>query len=308
MLIVGGTLVANADMSTCAGNPGSTYLTVGETQHFKVSYDSLMGAAGQVPADGLLSSCEFDYARLKAWFGGVDLSNKVTIELDMNTAQPCGTAPGGGVFAGQNDEIHCVWICGADLSPTDSDAERISYARSTSMAEVAEIFMHAQNKGWNSQQSNGEALSRLLSDVAYGDGRASEEWGGWLEFPNPRPDWLTTNSSDLEVAISCATLFILYLRSQLGFTLTAIITVGGNTLNDVYRNLTNDPASPFDEFSRILANAWPPFPVPSGLGLSLRRFLEIHGSPYPSVRDLVAQANVGNVRALMNTQRSKSLM
>ena len=88
--------------------------------------------------------------------------------------------------------------------------------------------------------------------------------------------------------------------------------------NDTYRNLTNDPAPPFDRFNSLLISRFPPgqlhdsvddpFPIANPGRLSLRRFLRTQGTPHPSVRTLVIQANVGNLRALMNTERGASIL
>lgn len=280
------------------------YTNAGRTQHFAVLYDSSLGMSGAGMARGLLDSCEGDYAKMSAWFGGVEPPNTpIKVQLEVTTT----------FSGGVNNHVNEVYLfvdAGSSVAP-----------RSTFVNEVAEIFMHSQGKGWDSTNSKGEALSRFLGEEAYPSSQPlAFDVEVWLN--SPREDFLKKNDPHENVvaspAIGCALLFLNYLRSQLGFSLNAILTAGGDTLKDVYTNLTTDPSA-FEDFRGLLAARFPPgqvfnvesfnpFPLSTGRRLSLSRLLETQESPSPRVRDLVSHANVGNVRALLNTARRQTLL
>jgi hypothetical protein len=80
----------------------------------------------------------------------------------------------------------------------------------------------------------------------------------WLNCS--RPDFVTTNdATDTNyVSIGCSTLFLNYLRFQLGHALTDIVTKGGPTLQNTFENLTGSTVSAFADFSTLLATRFPP--------------------------------------------------
>jgi hypothetical protein len=98
-------------------------------------------------------------------------------------------------------------------------------------AEVDEVLMAAQAKGWNCGASAGEGLSRVLATelhpASLGVFASASHW-----LNSARPDWVTqTEGTDRDhVATGCATLFINYLRHQLHFSLAQIVQAGGTTL------------------------------------------------------------------------------
>jgi len=66
---------------------------------------------------------------------------------------------------------------------------------------------------------------------------------------------VTSNAADDrdEASNGCATLFLYYLRNQLGFDWRAIVTTGGATLGETYQRLTSKPAAQgFSEFVSLL--------------------------------------------------------
>ena len=99
------------------------------------------------------------------------------------------------------------------------------------VAELAEIFMAAQNNGWFAGWSNGEALSRVSGQVLYPE----NAWGfatgsSWF---NPGsvgnlPDWVdNVEQTDQDyVSIGCGSLFLNYLAYQLNVTSPAICKAG----------------------------------------------------------------------------------
>jgi hypothetical protein len=141
------------------------------------------------------------------------------------------------------------------------------------VAEADEVFMAAQNKGWDCGANNGEGLSRVLATDRYPaqlDGFASA--ASWLN--GGRPDWVNaTEGTDVDyVSTGCATLFINYLRSQLGFTIAELVQAGGSALALNHENLTGSPDG-LSPFRWILQRRFPlgtpanlandnPFPIP----------------------------------------------
>ncbi|MDJ0355246.1 hypothetical protein [Paenarthrobacter sp. PH39-S1] len=138
------------------------------------------------------------------------------------------------------------------------------------VAEMCEVMMSLRNsrKGasWNPGGSNGEGLSQYLAELFYragyydsqlrhGPGRVT----AWLNDPT-RPDWVTRTDPDDQQAgrYGCAFLFLHFLHTQKGFAVKDIITKGGPTLEDTYRNLTGSSGG-WNEFSNLVNRFFPPF-------------------------------------------------
>lgn len=227
---------------------GGPYTLRGNTTNFQVSYEDALGADGPVLADAVLATCEADYASLRTWFGGL--------------------IPGGLPFTvfvvtGTFGAYHAS--CAAtELHVAASDGTNADLVRMLMVAEADEVMMAAQNVGWDCGASHGEGLSRVLSTELYPaqlNGFATA--ASWLD--SSRPDWVTsTEPTDQNyVSIGCATLFLNYLRHQLGYSLTAIVGAGAPTLAQVYTHLSGKTDA-FTPFNTLLQQR---FPVgqPSGL-------------------------------------------
>jgi hypothetical protein len=141
------------------------------------------------------------------------------------------------------------------------------------VAEVVEMFMLAQNRGWfaadgSNEGSAGEGLSRVLSaEFLHQVGLGANMAG----FDTAR-FWLISDRQDFvngvdehdhapDAKSGCATLFINYLSYQLGYSIKRVIAAAAPTLAGVYRNLTGDQADPFPAFKAMLDGA---FPAPTG--------------------------------------------
>jgi hypothetical protein len=214
----------------------------GSTAHFQVYYDDTLGANGPTLAQAVLNTAEADYTALQGWFGGITPPG---LPFVINVV------PGSGGASHANCAATTL-TCDA-FSGTDSDLVRMLV-----VAEADEVFMAAQNKGWNCGASNGEGLSRVLATERYPaqlNGFASAS--SWLN--SSRPDFVSvTDPTDRNfVSIGCATLFINYLRYQLGYSLGAIVAAGGTTLQDTYHALTGS-TNAFAPFSTLLAAHFPP--------------------------------------------------
>jgi hypothetical protein len=214
----------------------------GSTAHFEVFYEDGLGANGPALAKAVLETAESDFAALQGWFGGITPSSMPFV---VNIVPGSGGASHANCAA---TTLNCDAFGG-----TDSDLVRMLV-----VAEADEVFMAAQNKGWNCGASNGEGLSRVLATERYPaqlNGFASAS--SWLN--SSRPDFVTnTDPTDRNyVSIGCATLFINYLRHQLGFGLDAIVQAAGATLEDTYHTLTG-LNNGFARFSALLSQNFPP--------------------------------------------------
>jgi hypothetical protein len=229
-----------------------TLITVGSSAHYKISYDdSLSPADGLARATALLGVCERDYGLMASWFTGLSLPYSLPVAVNI--------VPGGSAGAS--------W--GPPISLRPGDGSGLDVVRYLLVAEVVEMFMLSQNKGWfapdgSNEGAAGEGLSRFLSTEFLrqsGLGFAMP-WFDTARF------WLNSNRLDYVNNIDeydhapdeksgCATLFIYYLSYQLGYDIQRIINAAASTLAGVYRNLTGDVADPFPAFKQMLDNAFP---------------------------------------------------
>lgn len=218
----------------------AAYTLRGSTANFDVSYDTTLGPNGQALADAILGRCEQDLGQLRSFFGGVS-TGRFSVFVDPGTfgAYHYGCAATG---------IHC-----AAYNATDGDLETF-----LNCAEVGEVLMAAQAKGWNCGASAGEGLSRVLATelhpASLGRFASASHW-----LNSTRPDWVTqTEATDRDyVSIGCATLFINYLRYQHGFVLAEIVQAAGTTLQQTYERLTGSPDA-FGPFATLLEAGFPP--------------------------------------------------
>jgi hypothetical protein len=235
-------------------------VNVGSSTHYSISWENdphpvgappLTQADGPARAQQLLAVCEQDYNLIAAWFPGLSLPFTTPIAVNI--------VPGGYAGAG--------W--GPPISLRPGNGSGLNVVRYLLVAEVVEMFMLAQNKGWfapdgSNEGAAGEGLSRFLSTeflVQSGLGSAMPGFDTadlWLN--SDRLDYV--NNIDVhdhapDAKSGCATLFIYYLSYQLGYSIQRIVAAAAPTLAGVYRNLTGDAADPFPHFKQMLDNAFP---------------------------------------------------
>ena len=224
----------------------------GSTTHYSVSWDdSLAAADGSSRASQLLAVCEQDYNLMASWFPGLNLPYSLPVAVNI--------VPGGYAGAG--------W--GPPISLRPGNGSGLNVVRYLLVAEVVEMFMLAQNKGWfapdgSNEGAAGEGLSRFLSTeflVQSGLGTSMSGFdtaGFWIN--SDRLDYVN-NIDEYDHApdekSGCATLFIYYLSYQLGYNIQRIIAAAAPTLAGVYRNLTGDSSDPFPTFKQLLDQAFP---------------------------------------------------
>jgi hypothetical protein len=200
------------------------------TAHFKVSIDPGLGAAGAKVASSLLHTCEQDFLTLQGYFGGVTLKSMPFHLI---------------VTSGSQGASHAT--CAATTLSIGAHSGPLAFMRSLVIAEEDEVFEATFGHGWNCGFSNGEGLSRVLAnDMVPGvEPQGFVSAPVWLDDPSDvsgirREDWVNnTDSTDTNYfSIGCSVLFLNWLRFQLNFAWTQIISAGAPTLAGTYENLT----------------------------------------------------------------------
>jgi hypothetical protein len=186
---------------------------------------------GNTLSTAVLSTCEGDYNALRRYF------NTTPDDLPFEIYVQSGS---GGASHGSCDdsEIHCDAFSG-----DDDDLVRMLV-----VAETDECFMADQDSGWDCGQSNGEGLSRVLATHRYPNELGGFETGpSWLK--SSRDNFINDNDgTDTNfVSTGCVTLFIHYLKFQLGYSFERITQAAGSNPSDTYQGLTGrtDAFAPF---------------------------------------------------------------
>lgn len=244
----------------------------GTTTHYQFQYDSVLTTGGLEPArtNAVIAKCEADFTLMKGWFGNIELSYSYPVSILVANL-------GGGAS----------WGPPITLKGGNGDANLL---RDLLVAEVTEMFMLAQAKGWfapdsSNEQSSGEGLSHFLNQqFEIGDGRppglafnasiwlnsslptsnpsstrigpapTNYDYGSRYDYVNNILEYDHSNSP----ASGCSVMFLWYLFTQLGYSTSQIVQAGASTLGGVYRNLTGDNSDPFPFFKLLLDNAYPP--------------------------------------------------
>jgi hypothetical protein len=217
------------------------YTLRGSSPNFHVYFDNRLGGEGSAIADRILQNCEADYEYVRAIF-----------QMITPPFLPFSIIVVPGEGGAQHDQ------CADTLITCDAaNGERPGLPGMVVLAEVVECFEAALGAGWNCKYSNGEGLSRVLSMERYPQELRYVSARFWLN--GPRRDWVTTTDPDDRnyEAVGCATLFLNYLRYQLGFGWDEIVAAGADDLATTYNFLTgnNDAFAPF---AALLAARFPP--------------------------------------------------
>jgi hypothetical protein len=176
---------------------------------------------------------------------------------------------GGGAASnnGYSSEVSPGIYINSTYNPSGLASVAPEVVRMLFVAEMAEILMDFTGYGWDRKSSHGEALSVLLATlrhpVGYYNSAAGPRITKWLD-KNPRPDFLTKNSSDTDdVAYGSGLIGLYYLTSQLGHPLTDMVRAGGNNCAETFSRLTGrDSSQAFPEISTFLEKHLPAgFPV-----------------------------------------------
>jgi hypothetical protein len=190
---------------------------------------------GNTLTTAILATCESDYEALRGYFS----TTPDDLPFDIYVQSGQGGASHGGC---DDSEIQCDAFAGDDDN----------LLRMLVVSEVDEVFEADQDNGWDCGQSHGEGLSRVLAAHRYPRSMTvpgvSFRTGGWWIWSD-RQNWVEQNEdSDKHFpSIGCATLFIHYLKSQLGYSYEQITQAGGGTLAETFHRLSGrtDAFAPF---------------------------------------------------------------
>jgi hypothetical protein len=253
---------------------------VGSSAHVTVQYEDSKPNAKR-RAEAVLRSCERDlmrlekdYFRVKGYFEAPQPPLLVTV----STA---------GIASNNGFDPHRQSTITIDSFSALSDQDLAdSIAQMLFVAEASEVLMGVLNyflephpldpndpersqARWHPFWSDGEGLSRVLSAEFYPDAYYSWRINGpfadsWLNDPsraNPATaaQWVTRNEhTDVnQVSFGCATLFVYYLHSQLGYDWDEICANARSTLAATYTILTGK-ADAATAFTQLLNTHFPP--------------------------------------------------
>jgi GT2 family glycosyltransferase len=245
--------------ATAPGSGGFDYPVTrfGSTEHFNVYYQTVLGAAGQRIADGVLRTCERDYCQLADWFGGITPPG-----LPFNLIL-VGLSPGRDGTGGAYHHTCAAVDLYEDVRTTpylDVDLTRMLV-----VAELVEVFEAAQGQGWDCGASHGEGLSRVLATALYpGELSGYATAAHWLDSAE-RPDYVNrTAPTDRDpVSNGCAVLFLNWLHDGLGLDWDQIVQAAAPTLAQTCTRLTGR-ADGWMRFRAAIVDLFPPG-SPSGL-------------------------------------------
>jgi hypothetical protein len=250
------------------------------TAHFDVFWDNTL-PNGSFFAYAVVQSCEADYARLASIFNYEP--------PDRFAVLVTGPPGGGGSHSGCSAQV-------LDCSPGISTAD-LDWTRLIMVAEAEEVFATNLGGAWDCSLSKGEGLSIALAFAAYRDEQKTQpgyalQWlnapqhGNPNPLPSGRPDWITYNQfSDTDnVANSCATLFLNFLRYELKYSWPTIIAAGApialpSGLEEAYGNLTGGLGGAV-RFDSLMSESFPttsgqlttnqPFPMTRSGGMMVQ--------------------------------------
>jgi hypothetical protein len=259
----------------------------GRTNYFNFQYDDTLTAPrGKDLAIEMLKTCDADLATLAAWFSGRQLDMSPPIMVSINTVAT-------DAMGNPTQFVGGHWM-GALLVPLQvtinigelpmATGRLIMLARYLLISEVSEMYMRAFSPyGFNpwfrlGEGNKGEGLSRFLAEqfllkaypgVAGLPSLTVGTWNctsSWLN--SARSNFLEINDEDIDPAspdVGGATLFLMYLHDQLGYSIEAIINAGGGHLSNVYETLTGDSwTNAWDKFSMLVNDHYPTTPGTSG--------------------------------------------
>ncbi len=229
-------------------------LNSGRTNRFEIHYDtSLSTECGMNVATELMNHCDSDYKWLNAFFPNAVvgwLGSRISIWIDNDPTRSLSASWGGW---GPVYDMH-VYIAENPVS----GMRAVEAVRWLVIIETSEMFMRERQVypfddwfGIQNEGNKGESLSQVFgvefvrTRLQGVNSLPGMSWASlWLNAPG-RPDFLQRDEDTIApLPINgCGTLFLLFLRDQLCFSLDQIVAHGGNTLADVYHNLTGDAAS-----------------------------------------------------------------
>lgn len=221
---------------------GSSKWKGSDGQPVNVFVDPSTGASGQAAAQNVLTQIDTLMAAFDAVFGVQGQGGNVIVCPDFGGAYHYG----------------CDFSNGGDWYESNEGTDVVV---GLAVAEIVESYMGLQSKGWNCGGSGGEALSRVLAEIATGgangamvDYAAGTSWDG--------SDWISRDQgTDGDYpSIGCGVLYLWWMISQ-GFSIQAIVQAGepDGTLSTNYAALTGKPSTQaFNDFKNAVQKAGGP--------------------------------------------------
>lgn len=250
--------------------------TLASTTNFTIEYqDNFPNAIHR--AQKLKADAETEFAQLRSWFKnttGFGTGNRVVLQVEQASL-----ASNNGYHTDGTTKVVMNPFDNLGVSDLADDAVMGLF-----IAEIIEVLMSCRNSQtgtttWIENHSDGEGLSRMAAGLFHPDGYYQVLGGpfvnGWLQSAN-RNNWISQNeSSDTDGdSFGCSLLFLYWLRSQLGFNMTDMITKAGSTLEATYKNLTGNSGA-YAAFTNFIKPFFPagetatlktddPFPLLAG--------------------------------------------
>lgn len=221
-----------------------------ETEHFRVYYEISLTSAGANIAKAFLRSCESDYSKVAGYFGGITPPN-LPFNFIIAHIPPRGEGTMPAYHYGcEGTDIY--------VDITNEANANLNLIRSLAISQIVEVFSAAVSLGWECENTNGEALSRVIAAHMYPNESARYATARyWLDSKN-RQNFINFNKPAYEnlAALGCSVLFLNYLNSQLNIKWKDIIANGALTLQETYTKLRG-PEDGFLEFKNLLNYHFP---------------------------------------------------
>ncbi len=245
------TVIKGAPTVEHAGDTIANHIQHVQTAHFTITYSRSLGVDGPTVAQTIVARCENDYTTLQQIFGGL---TPASLPFQVRLTP-------GATGASHATCLATQLMIGVRSAPAGDP----QFVNALVVAEEDEVFMATFGHGWNCGFSNGEGLSRVLSNELY----PGTEPSGFVSAPvwldSGRPDFVNnTEQTDRDyVSIGCSVLFLNWLHTALGHSWHDIVAAGSDTLAATYHNL-GEAGDGWTRFKGVIDGRFPPG-QPSGL-------------------------------------------
>ena len=224
--------------------------SAGSTTHFDLAYQTSLGQAGASVAQYLRSACEYDLQRTANLFGLKWDAMHFTITVLQGNGgawhpDPCSNT---NIFAGVQTAI------------LPNQIPNYLFLRSMVLSEIVEVL--GSRFRWDCGCSNGEGLSRVISDFLVPAQRPNNFLSAkiWLAPPSARGDFVSNtfqgdddHPGDRDYpSIGCSVLFLNWMHFQVGIPWEEIIDNGAATLEQTYDAIVGSGSDAFGNFSSFI--------------------------------------------------------
>jgi hypothetical protein len=244
----------------------------GNTSSYQVQYDNTINSStAQTGIETFRENLDGDFSWMQQLFNNAasPWSGQMQVNILSGVNAPVGSGTGA-CWPNLSGPITLYPGVTANSSGATVDPFFLRYLI---VSEVVEMFMSSTGSDWyggnwssgGNEGSAGEALSRFLGAqfLIQKQGASGGEPGyavanQWMN--SPRADFVNNvNPSDnaIDPTIGCATVFVYYLFTQLGFPIPLMTSNGAQQLSGVYANITGDQSDPFPFFKNLIDTGFP---------------------------------------------------